>query len=233
MQAIQDVADSFGQAIRDLKTNRGAVQPEILEETALDFAGVRAASLVVLVTPSQSGRLFESDLAPATLSRLIDVLEAVEGGEASLVEALSGFHARALSKYRALLEELEEIDSGLAVFLARPQEDLGSVRLNRDGLNASLKVVRETLPMETSRREVVGPLLAVNSRTLTFEILDEEADRRYWGRAVANAGRRLLGLTIGNRYRASLLEENEIQPVTGELQTKFRLTHIEEAGPQR
>ncbi len=225
MQLLQETVDAFGQVVRDKKTNRGAIQPDILEQSSIDFIGVRAASFVLVVAPTVAGQLFESSLVAESLSRLMEVVAAGES-EDSLLPALEGLHTRALSKYRGFLEELFDVESGVRIFIATPVEDLRSVSLSRSGVELSLRTVRDVLPGETKRLEVYGVLIAVNTRTHTFELRDDESDRRYSGKAIETARFQLLGLTTNNTYHAVLIEEHEIQPVTGEVQYKYRLIEI-------
>jgi len=107
------------------QTNRGAIQREILDETELTFYGQRAASFAFLVASAPRDRLFESDLVKRSLSELTTLIDAASSG--TLEETLGRLHPRALSKYRDLLEQLDDLESGLTAIVS-PRQDKGRDR---------------------------------------------------------------------------------------------------------
>jgi hypothetical protein len=225
MRTVQDSIDSFAQIATNKQTNRGAVQRELLEETELTFYGLRAASFAFLVSSSPGGRLFESDLISRSLSELAILMDAAESD--TLQEALGKLHPRALSKYRDLLEQLDDVESGLTTIIAPPTAPATKSLLTRDGVRVSLELVRNSLGAEIEEIAIEGVLIGVNARTWSFELLDDSSDRRYSGKTAESARSRLVGLTIGYRYRARLWRETELLPVTGEVHHKYRLFEIE------
>jgi hypothetical protein len=224
MRTIQDSIDSFAQVVTNNQTNRGAIQREILDETELTFYGQRAASFAFLVASAPRDRLFESDLVKRSLSELTTLIDAASSG--TLEETLGRLHPRALSKYRDLLEQLDDLESGLTAIVSPPTGQGTRSTLTLDGVRDSLELVRSSLGPDVEQVTIEGQLIGVNARTWSFELLDERADRRYSGKTVDRARAQLLGLTIGHRYRAQLLSETELLPVTGEIHHKYRLVEI-------
>lgn len=226
MRLVQESVDSFAQIVKQKPTERGAVQRDILEEAELSLYGLRAASFAFITASAPRGRLFEDPLVPQSLSILLDVMAASESEE-RLQESLSVLRPRALSKYRDLLEQLEDNETGLLALVAPPTQMVRQSRLTRDGVRNSLRLVRKSMEGEIETIDVEALLFGVNVRTKTFELFDDTNDRRYSGRAIDSARDQILGLTIGERYRARLLREAEVQPVTGEVHYKYRLTEID------
>jgi len=230
MRLVQDNMDSLGQVVQNKKTNRGAVQQDILERSQLDFHGIRAASFAFTVTPSATGQLIEDPQIQASFSLLLGMISA-GSDEAALREALATLHGRARAKYRDLLEALEDADSGITLMVADPTGASRTSTLDRDGVGRSLKLVRASLDDDAKRRFTVEAILVgINVRTFSFEILDEANNKKYSGRVDKEARARLVGLTTGERYEVVLLEEAEVLPLTGEIHHKYRMEAIWEPG---
>lgn len=230
MTLVQENVDSLAQVVQDKKTSRGAVQRDILEATELNFRMVKAASFAFVISPTPDGRLIENPLAEQSLSLLLRVLGA-GAQEDQLREALLPLHPRALTKYRDLLEALEDVDSGVTMVLADPSGEITSSSLDLEGVTRSLRLVRSTLNEDDSRSiDVEALLVGINTRTHSFELYADSIERKYSGKVAKEARRRVVGLTVGHRYEATLLEQSETVPLTGETRYKYRLQDIWEPG---
>jgi hypothetical protein len=229
MQLVQDNVEAFAQEVEGRQTSAGPVQQDIVAATELAFTEVRAASFVLVVAPRMSGRLFHLPLVVQALNRMRETIAAVEDDEL-LRGQIAQLKSRALSKYRDLLEEVEDSTSGLAMFVTDTRGGIYSASLDDRQVKRTLDIVRTTAAQPARTLEIEAVLIGVNVRTFVFELFNEVDNKKYAGKAIDQARRQVLGLTTGNRYRATLLEEIEIVPVTGELKSKYRLTHIVELG---
>lgn len=231
MQLVQDNLDALAQEVAGKPTPTGPVQQEILSDVELAFVGAETTSFVLLVTSRAEAQLFEGPLLLSALELLARVVEA-GGDEEQLRETLASLHARAIGRYRDLLEELEDVGSGISVYVATAGRDLIQAELTRDQVVENLHVVRESQAVPAEELEVEGILIGVNVRTRVFELLDDTGDR-YSGKVIEQARNEIFGLTTGERYRAAILREVEYSTLTGEPKLKHRLRHIEPVAPFR
>lgn len=230
LQLFQDNIDAFAQEVAGKATAAGPVQGEIVQDVELAFAGAAAASFVVYVTSRAEAQLFEAPLLRRTFDLIVRVVEAGASPDA-LRDELGELHLRAIGRYRDLLEELEDVGSGLGVYVATPHEPLVRASLTREQVVENLHVVRESQQAPSEELTVVGQLVGVNTRTRVFEIQDDETGERYSGKAIEQARGEIYGLTTGERYRAVILREIELSGLTGEPKFKHRLRQIEPFEP--
>lgn len=230
LRLVQESVEALGQVRKNRQTNRGAIQADILDETELYLYDLRAASFAFVLSPRPTGQLFETSLVPAAVNLLLDVMEASESDEL-LSEQLRALHPRALSRYRALLEELTEFESGLTVLMATPDREVRKTVMSKEQVRSSLDAARLTEEPVMQTIEIDAVLIGVNARTRSFELIDEESGIKYAGKTVDSARNRILGLRIGDRYDATLLHESEVSPITGETHDTYRLVHIEPIAP--
>jgi hypothetical protein len=229
MQLVQDNVEAFAQEVEGKQTSAGPVQQDIVAATELAFTEVRAASFVLVVAPRMAGRLFHQPLIVQALNRMRELIAAVDDGEL-LQDKVAQLKSRALSKYRDLLEEVEDSTTGLTMFVTDTRGNIVSASLDARQVKDTLDIVRATAEQPAKTLEIEAALIGVNVRTFVFELFDEVNNKKYAGKAVDDARSQVVGLTTGNRYRAWLLEETELVPVTGELKFKYRLTRIELIG---
>jgi hypothetical protein len=229
MQLVQDNVEAFAQEVEGKQTSAGPVQQDIVTATELAFTEVRAASFVLIVAPRMAGRLFHLPLIVQALNRMRELIAAVDDGEL-LQDKVAQLKSRALSKYRDLLEEVEDSTTGLTMFVTDTKGSISSASLDARQVKDTLDIVRATAAQPAKTLEIEAVLIGVNVRTFVFELFDEVNNKKYAGKAVDDARGQVVGLTTGSRYRAWLLEETELVPVTGEVKFKYRLTRIELIG---
>jgi len=227
LQLVQDNIYSIAQEIREVATFAGPIQQGILDEAELTFVETMAASFVVVVTPRVDNQLVEMPLARQSIQRFLDLLRSATDA-AALGREIARLHTRSRSRLRELLEELDEVGSGVRLDLVTPSLPSQSARVTRTQVRSTLRAIRELGSDQTERMSITGLLVGANARTHVFELQDDSGSK-FSGRAIGTAAAALQGLRIGDRYTGVLLREILVEALTGEVRHKYQLIEIDPA----
>lgn len=227
MGSLQDTVDAFGQIVTMTPSDKGRISQVVLDETQLNLYGLRAASFAFLVSTDPSNpRLLNDDVATQSFNLLETLMESSANPD-ELVDAVSGLHKRAASRYAELLEELDHSGSGLTMIHAESEGSVREVHMTKAQVMVSLGAVRRVIAPEEIEITVEGRLVGVNERLSSFEIHDEHLDRRYKGKADSGFESMLTGLTVGEHYRVQMIDSLIVQSLTDEEEHKYRLVGID------
>lgn len=231
MSLVQETVESLGQIVEDKPTNRGAIQSEIRSGTELSIYGLRAASFALLLAASPAvNTLFGPRLASESISMLMTIFDS-SSSEESLQHSLQSLHPRAIKKLRTLYESLDGKSESIGVIHARSDGTSSEVRISQSMLDASLRILNAIDQPIVRDFEIRGHLLGANERLRSFELHDEELDRRYTGKVPVDGARLVTGLTVGDTYLVTLRETLEIATATGEETPKYSLIAISPLSP--
>lgn len=224
---FQEAVHAMAQEEEGAPTAAGPIPEHITRGSELAIVELRAASFVVIMSPTQEENSLLEPLARRATRRLLDLL-ARSGDEERLSDSVVGLRKRAISKYRALLEGVVDRDTDLGLYFAAPGEELETVTVTPAGAESGLRIA--TRASETSSELVIerAILIGVNLRTRAFEISEPASDDRYAGRISVDALRQIEGLPTGeaHRYSIRLLVEQAYVSFSSEPSTKYRLLSI-------
>lgn len=227
LRIVQDNLDALAQEALGTPTASGQVPAELVEDVELAFAGSAAASYVIVLAAPTESKLFEPPALRLAFDRLVSLVAASADSADKLEGELAGLHSRALTHYKELLTKLEDVNSGLGVFVATPKKALAEASLTLDQVKTTLGLVKETTSTVTAiDLDVTGTLVGVNTRTQRFELRDDDGVK-YAGWVIENAKAEVFGVTTGYRYKASIKEETEVPHGGGDPKIRHYLWHIE------
>jgi hypothetical protein len=229
LTAFQELVSAIGQALRDVATARGRIQPEILRETRLLVAATPRGSFRVDLTAAQLSNSFGESLVGDSLEQITAVLEAGSDRE-QLQERFARLHTRAAAKYRKFLDELVEEPVSLRIDWGSTKKGRGiSIGVPHPELIHIAEAMSKVTQTEAHVVEVTGELIGVNVRTLHFEILERKTQKRFSAKIAKPAIREASRATIGQLYTATLEERLEMSLLTGQEQisrTLIALTRV-------
>jgi hypothetical protein len=197
-----------------------------LEAVELFYEDTLAASFVILLAAPIPEGLFEDPLARQAAEAIVNLLEAGKD-EQTFREAVTTYGPRARSKFRSLLEALHDEDTGITLVVAPPEAPLTQGNLSAPLVRSSLLLLRSTDTQVSTISLDRATLVGGHSRTGSFELYDNAADKRYNGKVEPEARAQIAGLTIGDEYSAVLLQELEHSDVGEEVKPIYRLLSIQ------
>ncbi len=230
LTSTQELVDALGQAVIGQPTVRGPIAGELLQQTKINVSHVFRGSFGVQFRASQFSDLLEHSTLARAIQQLANLIEAHDSADL-LSSKLHELKGRVASKYRRLLKELSDIDSGLVV-------DWGSVDPQRGGqfelTSAQVKgayAIVDRIDIELAQEIVVtGKLIGFNSRTQRYEILSGEDGRTYAGKVADEARLEVPNPAIGQFYEADLRMLVETQSTSGDELIRWLLVRL---GPTR
>lgn len=226
LTSTQELVDALGQAAQGEPTVRGPIPAELLQRTKINVSHSFKGSFGVQFRSTQYSDLLDQSLIAAALRELFNLLQA-EDSEDLLSNKLHALKGRVASKYRRLLKELSDIDSGLAL-------DWGSVNPNGGGeFELSAEQVKrayaivDRIDIEMAQEITVsGKLIGFNSRTQRYEILSSDDGRKYSGKVSDEAKIEVLNPAIGQYYEADLRMLVETQSSSGDELIRWVLVRL-------
>ena len=226
LTSTQELLDALGQSSNGQPSVRGAISAEILEKTRVNVAHVFEGSFGVQFRASQFSDLFDQSLISSAISEFGNVIAAADS-EDLLSNKLHALKGRVASKYRRLLKELSDINSGLELNWGAVQNDRGGVfSLTRDQVRKAYAIV-DKIDIEMADEVVVsGKLVGFNSRALRYEIQSAEGDKTYSGRVADDAVIDVINPAIGEYYSAKLRMLVETQSTSGDELIRWVLVNL-------
>ncbi|XLZ69745.1 DUF6575 domain-containing protein [Massilia sp. SR12] len=223
----QELIDALGQAVDGQPTVRGPLPLELLSQTKVNVAHVFRGSFGVQFRAGQHSDLFADSKVSEALNEFGNLLSAADS-EDLLSNKLHALKGRVASKYRRLLKELNDVNSGLVL-------DWGSVNANRGGTYsltseqvAQAYLIVDRIDIEMSDEiSVEGQLVGFNSRTHRYEIRATDGGKNYSGKVALDASLPPLP-TIDQFYVARLRMLVETQSSSGDELIRWVLVHLAE-----
>lgn len=233
LASTQELVDALGQAAQGEPTVRGPIPAELLQRTKINVSHSFRGSFGVQFRSTQYSDLLDHSLIAAALRELFNLLQA-EDSEDLLSNKLHALKGRVASKYRRLLKELADIDSGIAL-------DWGSVspngggefQLSADQVKRAYAIV-DRIDIEMAQEITVsGKLIGFNSRTQRYELLSSEDGRTYSGKVSDEAKIEISNPAIGQFYEADLRMLVETQSSSGDELIRWVLVRLGATGAAR
>jgi hypothetical protein len=224
--AFQQLVDALAGVAANWRHMRGALPPEILTSSQLEFRQVFTGSLGLRFLGPGRADLFGRSSLDDPLGWFSALLRAGSEREA-LVQMCRELGPRATTRYRIFLEQVDKSKASLRFRWSGPKIDRsGGGMLGRDVILDVLEALTEFESQEAERVVVVGELIALNLRTRTFELVDNLERRKYAGKFVPEALPDGRGAEVGHRYRAELRAVLEVNSATGEEKTRYILVQL-------
>lgn len=187
LTTTQELLDSLGQAIDGTPTIRGPLPAELLQRTKVQVAHVFRGSFGVQFRANQHSDLFNDSKISDAIAEFSNLLMAADS-EDLLSNKLHVLKGRVASKYRRLLKELNDINSGLVVEWGSVHFDRGGrFSLTRDEVSNAYKIVDRIEIEQADEIVVSGQLIGYNSRTRRYEIRAIDGGLHYSGKASPDA----------------------------------------------
>lgn len=226
LTSTQELIDSLGQACDGQATVRGSIPVELLHKTRVNVALAFQGSFGVQFRAADFSDLLEDSTLTNALQEFGNLMTAGDS-EDFLSNKLHTLKGRVASKYRRLLKELADIESGL-VF------DWGGVKKGRGGrFELTHQQVRNAYEIvdriDVSMAEEVvvsGRLIGYNSRTQRYEIRATDGDKAYAGKVATDAKIEVGNPTIDEIYVAHLRMLVETQSTSGDELIRWILTGL-------
>lgn len=228
----QELMDALGQAADGSQTVRGAVPVEILNRTRVNVCNVFKGSFGVQFQASQYSDLFDVSLLSAALQEFGNLILAADS-EDLLSNKLHALKGRVASKYRRLLKELNDIDSGIRLDWGSVSDGRGGVfELTREQVAKAYAIV-DRIDIEMAEELVVhGRLVGFNSRTRRYEILLSDSGKSYSGKVSEEAVISVDHPAIGGNYFVSLRMLVETQSSSGDELIRWIMVALSETDPR-
>lgn len=226
LTSTQELVDALGQASLGQPTVRGPIPAEILQQTKVNVSHVFRGSFGVQFRAVQFSDLLEQSTLSSALRELANLLQA-EDSEDLLSNKLHALKGRVASKYRRLLKELADIDSGLLLDWGSVNESGGGqFQLSAAQLKRAYAIVDRVDIEMAPEVSVGGKLIGFNSRTQRYELLSSEDGRAYAGKVSDEAKIDVPNPAIGEFYEANLRMLVETQSTSGDELIRWVLVRL-------
>tara|TARA_R110002049_G_scaffold84503_3_gene215039 strand:+ start:908 stop:2107 length:1200 start_codon:yes stop_codon:yes gene_type:complete len=229
----QELIDALGQATHGTPTVRGAIPAEILAETRVNVCHVFSGSFGVQFQAYRQSDLFDGSLISNALHELGNLLLAADS-EDRLSNKLHALKGRVASKYRRLLKELSDIESGIRVDWGSVGEGQGGMfELTKEQISRAYTIVDKIDISMSEERTIQGRLVGFNSRTKRYEILSSDDQTSYSGKVSEDALISVAHPAIGSNYSVVLKMLVETQSSSGDELIRWIMVQLNELDPQR
>lgn len=187
LTTTQELLDSLGQAVDGTPTIRGPLPAELLQRTRVQVAHVFRGSFGVQFRANQHSDLLNDSKVSDAIVEFCNLLTAADS-EDLLSNKLHILKGRVASKYRRLLKELNDINSGLVLEWGSVKLDRGGrFALTREEVSNAYKIVDRIEIEQADEISVYGQLIGYNSRTRRYEIRAIDGGQHYAGKALLDA----------------------------------------------
>jgi len=227
LSALQELVAAAAQAVMGEATVRGRLSPEVLLGSELRVVKTYAGSFGIELSAAQLAGLFGDSLASDALDAVARLL--VAGSDAdSLSSLFEELKPRVAAKYRYLIDSLFDAQAAVHFEWGSVVDGRGTVRdLSIDELRLIGTAISEVGPPLDTTYEVVGQLVALNSRTGYFELEDRTERRRISGRLDPSRFQEDQEYVVNAVYRALVRETVEVAGLTGEEKISRTLLSLE------
>lgn len=229
LTTTQELLDALAQATEeDEPSIRGPLPTELLQKTKVNVSHVFPGSFGVQFRSDQYSDLLDQSKVSTAISEFSNLLLAADS-EDLLSNKLHLLKGRVASKYRRLLKELTDVNSGLLLQWGAVNRELGgNFSLTREQVKKAYDIV-DRIDIALSEEVIVeGQLVGYNSRTQRYEIRSTDDDRNYSGKVADDAKISVSNPAIGEFYVSRLKMLVETQSTSGDEIIRWVLTGLEE-----
>lgn len=226
LSSTQDLLDALGQACLGEPTIRGPLPAELLQATKVNVTHVFRGSFGVQFRSATYNDLLDESAVSLAMTQFANLLIAGDS-EDLLSNKLHNLKGRVASKYRKLLKELSEVESGLFLNWGAVMEGRGGeYSLTHSQIRKAYEIV-DRIDIEMADEVVFeGYLVGFNSRTKRFEIRELEDGKAYAGRVADDADLLVPNPAIGEIYKAKLRMLVETQSTSGDEIVRWVLVQL-------
>lgn len=226
LTSTQELIDALGQASQGEPTVRGPLPADLLQKTRVNVSHSFPGSFGVQFMSAQFSDLLGESALAAALRELANLLLA-QDSEDLLSNKLHSLKGRVASKYRRLLKELADIDSGINLDWGSVEQDGGGrFHLTAAQVRSAYAIVDRIDIAMSEEITVTGKLVGFNSRTKRYEILSGDDGRTYAGRVADDARLEVLNPAIGQFYEADIRMLVETQSSSGDELVRWVLVRL-------
>lgn len=226
LTSTQELIDALGQASQGEPTVRGPLPADLLQKTRVNVSHSFPGSFGVQFRAAQFSDLLGESALAAAMGELANLLLA-QDYEDLLSNKLHSLKGRVASKYRRLLKELVDIDSGIDLEWGSVEQNAGGkFQLTASQVRSAYTIVDRIDIAMAEEVTVAGKLVGFNSRTKRYEILSGDDGRTYAGRVADDARLEVLNPAIGQFYEADIRMLVETQSSSGDELVRWVLVRL-------
>lgn len=226
LTVTQELVDALGQAAAEKTTVRGAIPVEILSQTRLNVTHTFQGSFGVQFSSSDYSDLLNNSLIARALEEFSNIILA-QDSEDLLSNKLHSLRGRVTSKYRRLLKELADINSGLFFEWGSVNPNLGGkFELTSTQVKNAYTIVDRMEIAMAEEITITGKLIGFNSRTRRYEIMSSDDGRTYAGKVLEEAILEIPNPAIGQFYEVDLRMLIETQSTSGDELIRWVLVRL-------
>jgi len=228
LTSTQELLDALGQTKEvEEPTVRGPLPAELLQQTRVNVSHVFKGSFGVQFRAAQNSDLLNDSKVSGAISEFGSLLSAGDS-EDLLSNKLHALKGRVASKYRRLLKELTDINSGLILdWGSVKREQSGKFSLTRQQVKNAYAIVDRIDIAMAEELLVDGQLVGFNSRTQRYEIRSTDDNKNYSGKVDSGANINVIKPAIGEFYTARLRMLVETQSTSGDELIRWVLVGLE------
>lgn len=231
LTTTQELIDALGQAATGQPSVRGPIAAGLLQQTKVNVTHVFRGSFGVQFRSVQYSDLLNDSTISEALAEFSNLLLAGDS-EDLLSNKLHFLKGRVASKYRRLLKELTDINSGLLLEWGSVQKAKGGrFSLSSEQTRRAYTIVDRIDIALAEEITVSGQLVGFNSRTQRYEIRSTADAKTYAGRVSDDARIEVTNPAIGEFYNVTLRILVETQSTSGDELIRWVLVGLNERKP--
>ncbi len=226
LTSTQELIDALAQAALGDATVRGPLPAELLLKTRLDVTHSFNGSFGVQFSAAQCSDLLDDSVVAKALCQLANLMGA-EDSEDLLSNKLHQLKGRVTSKYRRLLKELSDLNSGLFFEWGSVNPEAGGIfELSSDQIRSAYAIVDRIEIAMSDEISIKGKLIGFNSRTRRYEILSSDDGKSYSGKLADDVRLDVPNPAIGEFYEVDLRMLIETQSSSGDELVRWILIRL-------
>lgn len=226
LTVTQELVDALGQASFGEPTIRGPISGEILQRTRLQVSHTFSGSFGVQFLAADYSDLLNHSLVAKALSELANIFLAKDS-EDLLSRKLHSLRGRVTSKYRRLLKELSDLNSGISFEWGSLVPSMGGTFEMTPGEVKSAYAIVDRMEVAMAEEITIsGKLIGFNSRTCRYEIMSSDDGRSYAGKVADDVSLEIQNPAIGEFYEVDLRMLVETQSTSGDELIRWVLVRL-------
>lgn len=233
LTVTQELVDALAQASIGEPTVRGPISADILQRTRLQISHTFQSSFGVQFVAGQYSDLLDHSLVAKALFELSNIFLAKDS-EDLLSNKLHSLKGRVTSKYRRLLKEFSDLNSGIAFDWGSVNPEMGgSFEMSPAEVKSAYAIVDRMEIAMAEKITISGKLIGFNSRTRRYEIMSSDGGQSYAGKVADDVYLEVANPAIGEFYEVDLRMLVETQSTSGDELVRWVLVRLGLLPPRR
>lgn len=226
LTVTQELVDALGQASMGEPTIRGPISGEILQRTQLQVSHTFPGSFGVQFLATEFSDLLDHSLISKALTEFSNIILAKDS-EDLLSNKLHSLRGRVTSKYRRLLKELADLNSGISFEWGSVNPSMGGTfELTSEEVRSAYAIVDRMEVAMAQEMTISGKLIGFNSRTRRYEILSSDDGHSFSGKVADDVNLEIPNPAIGEFYEVDLRMLIETQSTSGDELIRWVLVRL-------